>query len=158
MRLILRRYAKEDIAYMIKRTKEFCLQHPLYATVPFSDARLEFMLNSNVTNMLFYCMVVEQINDDGTKQLIAGMGAMLCSFAMSEAKYSDDIFLFVVPEARTYGAAGQLIDAYAQWAMDRKAVIIRITYTAMLNPEGFTKLMERHKFVQSGLMFILKRA
>lgn len=151
----VQRYIKEQIPYMIRRTKEFCEQSPLYSMIQFNAEKMEFILNSNITNSLFHCDVVVN-EDDPTNTPIGGMGAQLFSFAMSHSLYSDDMFLFVVPEARGYGAADMLVKAYKEWAFSRKVIFARITYTAMVNPEGFAKLMERNNFEVMGQMYLCK--
>lgn len=147
-RLVLRRYRVEDIPNMVDQTEMFCKTHPFYKRVPFKREKLTWLLNNNLTNMLFCCFVVFDVDE-----IIGGMAAMLTGYGMSDKLFSEDIFFFIKPEYRNGRALDMLLEAYIEWAKDRKVFDVRASYTGGKNDEAMDRIMKKHGLERFGTLY-----
>lgn len=147
-RLVLRRYTQRDISSMVEQTEVFCKTHPFYRRVPFKREKLTWLLENNLTNMLFCCFIITDIDE-----VVAGMAAMLTGYAMSEEQFAEDIFFFVRPEYRNGRALDMLLDGYIRWAHDRKVFDVRASYTGGKSDVAMDKIMSKHGLDRFGTLY-----
>jgi hypothetical protein len=122
--LKLQRYQLSDIPEMVDATEEFCRGHPFYSGVPFSRRKLATLLEDNIDNKKMFCELVWKGGDR-----IAGMAGMVSGYAMSEERFTQDIFHFVKEEYRGSVAFPMLIGAYIQWSQSMGAWNAVLSYT-----------------------------
>jgi hypothetical protein len=147
-RLVLRRYTEADIPLMVDETELFCKTHPFYRRLPFQRDKLEFILNNNITNMLFCCFLVADVDN-----VIAGMAATIAQYAIADRSYSEDIFFFVKPEYRNGRALDMLLEGYISWAHDRKVFDVRASYTGGKSDIAMDKIMSKHGMDRFGTLY-----
>jgi hypothetical protein len=145
----MRRYRLSDIPAIVDAMEGFCAEHPFYSKLTFSRKKLEYTLNHNLTNTLFFCNLMVNDKDEP----IAGLGARLNGYAMSEELSAEDIVGFVLPSQRTGSAICTLVEAYKVWCKDRGVRFPRISYTGS-KVNGFTKLMEKNGFTPLGALYV----
>lgn len=147
----IRRYTKEDIPDLIKYL-EAGLQATHYNRYRFDSVKVRQLLLGNLTNLTFFCNVVE--GDDGTVE--GALAASIMQPMFSHEAVAQDHITYIRPECRSLRAIHQLVNSYIRWARDRGAREVRWEQSSGFKMEKFQVLAKRYGFDQIGTKFSME--
>lgn len=150
----LRPYHPDDIPFLVNGVCRFVPELPHYKDITVSPGRVEYLLKnnfSNDSNMKAWVLV-----DPETNQLIGGVGGYCVPGMLSWDLVAQDVFLFVLPEWRSWRNLLMLMTAYKDWAKARGAKLIMASYMGGYRSETMAKIMIRQGYIEAGTLWMMR--
>lgn len=149
--VVFQAYRAQDVPEIARIVCEEIPKMPAYKDLKTSPRRVEYLLNHNLTNAEFMCVVVW-----GGDKIVGGVAGQTAMLAFSEDKIAIDLFLFVQSEHRSPYVAGVLIETYTKWAKARRCTLITASHRSGEGLEGMERLLRRHKYELVGSNYHLR--
>lgn len=155
-KVVLRAAKPKDIPTILDRVCEEVPRLPHYKGVRVDRGRIEFFLNQNVLSgdeSTFWMRVLVDPQDN----VVGGAAGYCVTMLLSWEKMCSDVFLYVMPEWRSYGNVMKLISSYKKWAINRKATIIQATHTGGYRTEQMDRLLKSAGFNPIGTIYYMEK-
>jgi RimJ/RimL family protein N-acetyltransferase len=111
--LTLRTYQTRDIARAVDMLMNAIPQLPNYTMITPDRDRIKYVLEHNISSTSMFAGWVLCDSHD----IPQGCGGAWCvTSLLSNDLISDDIFMWIEPEYRTYRSASMLVGVYVDWA------------------------------------------
>jgi len=146
----IRRYTVEDVPIIVHNIEVYCANHPFYKTLKFSREKLIWVLDQNKDNEDFYANLAVHPSDGP----VAGLGAMTSGYAISQERYSQDIFQFVKNEYRDGKAWNMLITDFVNWSASKGLHNAQLSFTDRSRDAVLARALERWGFTYLGPKYI----
>ena len=151
---VMRPYELDDIPFMINGICRYVPELPHYKDITIAPSRIEYLLKNNFTNDSM--MKAWVLIDPETNQLVGGVGGYCVPGMLTWDLVAQDIFLFVLPEWRSWRNLLMLMTAYKNWAMARGAKLIMASYTGGYRNETMAKIMVRQGYIEAGTLWMMR--
>lgn len=149
----MRRYRLSDIDRLIEIVQKYLPELPNYKGTTVAPDRVRFLLENNIDNATFLCLVLTDEHD----QVVGGIGAWCSVLVYSWDTIASDLFLFILPEHRSLRNVLLLTRGYTEWAKQRGAKLITATHTGGFKEEQMKKLLKREGYEPVGLLYHYRR-
>lgn len=141
----IRRYELADIPAMVDHI-EAALSVTQFRDIFFSREKMTRLLSNNHHSSQFFAALAT--DDDGN--IIGGICGNVCEFIFSHEALANDNFFYVAPSHRRLRTATGLVEAYLNWAKERKVKRVQLSNSMGVKIEEFSKLATRLGFEQQG--------
>lgn len=143
--MIIRRYTEADIPKMLNHI-EIGLSVTQFRDIYFSREKMQRLLEHNINNSQFIAALA--VFDDG--EIIGGICGAVQQFIFSYEALAQDYFFYVTPGSRGKGVSTALVEAYVEWAKERKVKRIQLSNSMGTSIERFAQLAVKLGFEQMG--------
>jgi GNAT superfamily N-acetyltransferase len=154
--LTLRSYRIDDIPRVIDILMHAIPMLPNYRMLTPDEERIRYVLEHHIDNAAAFAGWVLCDSHDVPQ----GIGGAWCvANLLSYDLVSDDIFMWIEPEYRSYQNVSQLIKVYVDWARSKGAKLIRASHTGGSFPKGskeavlYDNLLKRLGFKEVGSVY-----
>lgn len=129
-KMIVRKITREDIPALIAMN-ERQIQESKYHALKMDKKKVKIWYLNFINNPRSVALLLE--DDNGI--LMGAMAARCNQFYWNYENYVTDFFFYVIPEYRKGLASKKLYDALYQWAIEKRAIEIQLSYVYGEDPE-----------------------
>ena len=126
----VRKITREDIPALMAMN-ERQIQESKYHALKMDKKKVKIWYLNFINNPQSVTFILE--DDNGT--LMGAMAARCNQFYWNYENYVTDFFFYVIPEYRKGLASKKLYDALYQWAVEKRAIEIQLSYVYGEDPE-----------------------
>lgn len=145
----MRPYQVKDIEFITEMCMNSIPDLPNYKGTNPSRERIRFLLQNNLTNAMFLCLIVV---DPETDRPVGGIAAWAAPMMLGTEIVTQDVYLYVKPEWRSLKALRMLLRGYVEWGQARGATLIQGSFTSGID-NRFGAILEREGFVPVGTLY-----
>ena len=144
----IRKHRPEEVNELAETIAEQVPLLPTYAGMDIDVDKVRRILNGGYNEQDFMVRVLVDEHD----RVVGGCGAY-ASATFTKHPVTNDVFIFILPEHRSYPNAMMLINAYLEWARLIKAQLVQTTHTGGYKNAQMNLLIMRAGFEPVGTIY-----